>query len=325
MYGRRFGQLVVIALIPALVALGAAVAAVALIGVGVVRLMGGATAGVPELDGTTVGLLVGGVLLVLVLSVLAALVQGKCEGMIALAGRDIEDGRASTVGDLWRRTRGMAGRALVLVLLLALVAIVVSAVIGALSFWVSSAGESGTGVGILVATTIALILAMIYLQTRLAFVLQSLAIEGAGPLVSLGRSWQTTHGAFWRIFGYLCVANLLVGAVGGVFAGAGEALLIPRVAGMDAADSPSAVFAQLVTLLPLLLLSTLGGQLISLLSRPFLVLFTTVLYIDQRRRRGLEVPAPGAPQAWGPGGPIGGPGVRGPSHGSSGGPGVTKP
>ena len=325
LYGRRFGQLVVIALIAALVGLGAAVAAVVLIGVGAVGLMRTATDSVPELDGTIVGLLVAGVLLVLVLSMLAALVQIKCEGMIALAGRDMEDGRASTVGDLWRRTRGMAGRALVLVLLLALVVFVVSALIGAIALWMSSAGESGTSVGVLALTMIALVLAMLYLQTRLAFVLQTLAIEGAGPLAALGRSWRTTHGAFWRIFGYLLVANLLVGAVGGVFAGAGQALLVPGVAGMDAADSPSAVLAQLVTLLPLLLLSTLGSQLVSLLSSPFLVLFTTVLYIDQRRRLGLEALMGGGPQAWGPVGPLGGPAGPGPYAGGPAGPSVTEP
>ncbi|QGF23736.1 glycerophosphoryl diester phosphodiesterase membrane domain-containing protein [Raineyella fluvialis] len=303
LYGRRFGQLVVIALIPSLVGLVLVGAAAAAMVVAAVRLAGSFTYGPAAAlrDTSTLGLLVGGVLLLVVAGIVAGLVQIKCDGMIALAGRDLEDGRPSTVGDLWRRTRGMAVRALALILLLVLAMVVLSATLGVLVVWLTNSDGSGASVGTTVILAIVIVLAAIYLQTRWAFVVQALAIEGAGPLAALGSSWRTTRGAFWRVFGYLLVAGLLVGAVGGAVSGVTNSLMTSRLAGMEAADSLPQLIGQLTAMIPFFLVGLLGSQVVQLLSRPFTVLFTTVLYIDQRRRLGLEILAPEGPQVWGPG------------------------
>lgn len=323
-YGRRFVQLILIALIPTLVGLGIAVAAVALIVTGGLRLMGSLSYDGPTFDPGSIGLLVAGGVLLLALSFVAALVKVKCQGMIALAGRDIEDGRDSTIGDLWRRTRGLAGRAVLLILLLVLAVIVVAGVFGGLAVAINDSGSSGLG-ALLVVLAIALVVAAILLQVRWAFVLQTLAIDGDGPIASLGRSWRTSRGAFWRILGYLLVANILVSIAGGAVSGVTQGIMVPRLESMQQADTLPALMTQLASMAPFFLLAMVGGQIVSLLSGPFLVLFTTVLYIDQRRRLGLEA-APAGPQQWGPGfgagGQPGGPyaGGPGPHPGGQGGP-----
>ncbi|MEA5153395.1 hypothetical protein [Raineyella sp.] len=317
-YGRRFGQLIVIALIPTLVSLVTAAIAIAFIVGAVIRVLAGSMPdGVPSFDSTTIGLLVGGIVLLLAISVISALVKVKCQGMIALAGRDIEDGRTSTVGDLWRRTRGLAGRAVLLVLLLTVAILVIAAVFFGLATAIVDTGSSGLG-ALVVVLTIALIVVAIFLQIRWAFVLQTLAIDGDGPIAALGRSWRISRGSFWRIFGYLLVANILVGIAAGAISGISQGMLLPRMQSLQEVDSVSAMLAQLASLAPFFLISTVGSEVIALLSGPFLVLFTTVLYIDQRRRLGLEA-VPASPQEWGPGyagpGQPGGPYPGGPYPG----------
>lgn len=122
-----------------------------------------------------------------------------------------------------------------------------------------------------------------------------MAIDDDGPVAALCRSWRTTRGAFWRILGNQLVANLLVGVVGGTVTSIFEGNLVPR--NMPDPDTVSPLFAQFASLAPFFLFGTLAGLLVALLSGPFLVLFTTVLYIDQRRRLGLE-PASTGPQQW---------------------------
>lgn len=65
--------------------------------------------------------------------------------------------------------------------------------------------------------------ALIYVTVRLSLVMPALFIEQLGPLSSLRRSWQLTHGAWWHTFGVnvvmmlvVMVLSILVGAVGAI-------------------------------------------------------------------------------------------------------------
>lgn len=312
LYGRRFGQLVLVAVIPALVGLAGIVAAGVLVLVGGLRLVAGASAAVPRLDGSTLALLVGAWALLLGLSVVVALVQVKCQGMMALAAYDVEQRRASTVEDLWRRTHGLARRVLALALLGALAgtAVIIALAVLAIS---ASMPDAGPLAAVLALVALALGPALLYLVVRWAFVLQALAIEGDGALACLGRSWRTSRGAFWRIVGYLFVVNVLVSLASGAVSGALRPIL-PHPDHWGDPDALLVALAQLAGVVPLLLAAGLSGLVLAVLTRPFLVLFMTVLYLDQRRRLGL-----GRPRFDGPGFP--GPGRPGPYPGYPGYPG----
>ncbi|MSQ09913.1 MAG: hypothetical protein EXR52_02775 [Dehalococcoidia bacterium] len=70
--------------------------------------------------------------------------------------------------------------------------------------------------------TISLVLllpALIYVTVRLSLVMPALFIEQLGPISSLRRSWQLTHGAWWHTFGVGVVMTLVV-IVLGILAGA---------------------------------------------------------------------------------------------------------
>lgn len=63
---------------------------------------------------------------------------------------------------------------------------------------------------ILVPVALAGMIASYWLGIRLILVLPVIAIEGAGPFRAIRRSWELTKGQFWRFFGILLLANLLI-------------------------------------------------------------------------------------------------------------------
>lgn len=303
-FGRRFGQLLVISLIPSLVMLLAQLLAVVLVVAIAVPMGMRQDSDLAGLLAAGLGLVAGTALALVGLAVVAWTIQVKCLGMIALAARDIEDGHASGIGDLWRRTRGLAGRALSLVLAATLAGLLVTALVTAVAVQsVDTAGPTPGALPLWVVGIVSTQLAAIYLQVRWAFVLPSLAIEADGPFAALKRSWQTTQGSFWRILGNLLAVSLLVGVV-----------LVPVVglasaSGVTTPDpwsgGPTPVVGATEALAGVL------GWLAMLLAGPFVVLFTTILFIDQQRRKGLEAPPlmhswptpPVAPTGWPPVGP----------------------
>lgn len=302
-FGRRFGQFLLISLIPSLVIVLAQLLAVALV-VAIAVPLGMRQE--PDLAGalaTGLGLVAGAALAMVGLAVVAWTIQVKCLGMIALAARDIEDGHSSGIGDLWRRTRGLAGRALSLVLAAVLAGLLVSVLVTAVAVRsIDTTAPSPSALPVVVGATLLAQLAAIYLQVRWAFVLQALAIEADGPFAALGRSWRTTQGAFWRILGSLLAVSLLLAVVLVPVAGLASA------SGFTATDPWSGGPTPGVGLLEAL--AGVLGWLVMLLAGPFVVLFTTILFIDQQRRKGLEVSMmptgpipPVTPTGWPPTGP----------------------
>src|SRR3954468_18988 len=67
---------------------------------------------------------------------------------------------------------------------------------------------------------IAIVIPGIFLAVRWSVALPALLLERRGPVAALGRSWQLVKGFWWKVFGTLFVAYLLVFvlslAVGGV-------------------------------------------------------------------------------------------------------------
>ena len=100
-----------------------------------------------------------------------------------------------------------------------------------------------------------------------------LFIEKTGPVAALSRSWSLIRGAWWRTFGLLAVALVMVSVIGYAIsiAGALAGLVIP-----DAAVR--------------LLVEQSISAILSCLTNPVIPIFLALLYMDRRvRAEGLEL------------------------------------
>lgn len=277
LYKRRWQLFVGIALLPA------ALVAVALVVylVAVFALVVGANAtSTPDVAAVVATAVVSLLAFVVVVLLITAL-QYRFYGMIALGALDLVQGRTPTFGDLFARTRGVALRALgvVLALGLALTAVygLVAGVAIALLAPQAYAGDtSGTGwvVALIVGATVAGVVVSILLTVRWLYFVPVLAIEGRAGFASLGRSWQLTRGAFWRTLGYYLVGGLVVGAPSMLVSGMSQSLVPTGAA--ESFDTTA------------LLAPTIGVALLSValtvVTAPFMELFRTVMYFDQLGR-----------------------------------------
>ncbi len=105
----------------------------------------------------------------------------------------------------------------------------------------------------------------------------ALIAEGAGPLGSLGRSFNLVKGAWWRVFGMLFVTSLLVAVITSIVT---APLQIAVTFGSGFAESPEAVFSG-----GYLAANTLISGLATAITLPFTAAVVVALYYDQRVRK----------------------------------------
>jgi hypothetical protein len=104
----------------------------------------------------------------------------------------------------------------------------------------------------------------IFLWVRLAFVVEALVIDGTRGPDALRRSWELTAGNFWRVLGITLLVLFLSGAAAQVF-------LLPFEAWGRSADRQGLVLA--------------GTMIAGVVTQPFAVIASTLLYFDLRARR----------------------------------------
>ncbi|MEU1087780.1 glycerophosphoryl diester phosphodiesterase membrane domain-containing protein [Streptomyces sp. NPDC005576] len=173
------------------------------------------------------------------------------------------------------RIRGVVGLALLLA-----VAVVVIMAVGLAPGLLVGSGAGGAALIVLgfpVATVGAL-----WLMTLFCLSAPALMLERQSVGQALRRSAKLVRGAWWRIFGILALAALCVAIVSVIIA-------IPFALIALAVDGgvSSAIFSSdpAPTGWPFLLVTSLGGVLISMLTYPFVSGVLSLLYIDQRIRR----------------------------------------
>ncbi|TRW44136.1 glycerophosphoryl diester phosphodiesterase membrane domain-containing protein [Georgenia yuyongxinii] len=192
-------------------------------------------------------------------------------------------GRVISVQELWAQAKSQVWRLIGLTLLLGLISIAVAAVLTlVLALLIGGAIASGTdgSAGLMVVLALLLMLAAavlaVFLSVRLGLAAPALMLEKTGVLTSIKRSWSLTSRNFWRIFGVLALAVIIVAVLSSI-------LMIP-VAIITALMPTSAVSGAA------LLVSTVLSVLISALTTPFLSAVLALVYIDVRmRKEGLDV------------------------------------
>lgn len=227
---------------------------------------------------------IGGVTLLYVASAVTAV---ALTGMLSYPVGEAVLGRKPSIGETWRRTRGMLPRLTGLCLILFIPVVIVFAGLIALVIVAFDRGSDVAGAAGIVVLVAALV-AMAYVGVRLALATPALVLEELGVVAALRRSWSLTRGRFWRTLGVLFVSSLIVGVVqqvlgfGFQIVGAALGVAFTSTVGGQAGDVGFAVVLFGVTIV--------GSLLASLLAQPFLAAVGALLYTDARiRKEGFDL------------------------------------
>jgi hypothetical protein len=168
--------------------------------------------------------------------------------------------RAVPIGEAFRRGLGRCGPLFGASLLLGILVVIPAMVVG---FCLMAIGEFGIFLFVILVMP-----AAIYFGVRLSMLAPVVVFEEESGIDAIRRSWNLTRGYFWRVFGTSVLAGLLTLVVAGL---------------------PAAIlqygFGQASTGLLATVVSTLVGQLSTVITMPFSQAVTVLIYYDLRVRQ----------------------------------------
>lgn len=177
-------------------------------------------------------------------------------------------GRVLAPRDAWSRISGRITGLIGLSILVGLIIAVPAFVLAVPIFLVAYSGGSTVVVAVLALVALVVV---VYLAVLLALAYPSYVVEGLGVTAALGRSRRLVAGAWWRIFGVVLVAGLVITVPLGVLV----AIIGPaQFSGVQ----PGATFGGAVVV-------AIVTVVVSTLATPFVLGVTGLLHVDQRIRR----------------------------------------
>lgn len=218
--------------------------------------------------GGDIGTVTGFAVVVLVTLLATTLLSGMLTVIVARAVLGVP----ITAGEAWARVRG---RMPALIALTVLEIIAAAAFGGLVVLIIVSLGNAGGG---LVATlvgiplTVASFAALAYLYIKLVLAPVAIVLENKGVVAAVRRSFALSRNRFWRIFGTVALAAVVIAVVS-----AAIALPFEIAGGVISAGSPSATVAGIAV-------STIGEAIGRIFTAPFLAGVTALLYVDARIR-----------------------------------------
>ncbi|WP_127131845.1 glycerophosphoryl diester phosphodiesterase membrane domain-containing protein [Georgenia sp. SYP-B2076] len=203
-------------------------------------------------------------------------------GLLIISVSQSVIGRVVSAKELWEHAKGQAWRLIGLTLLLTLLSIALVAVVGVvIALLIAGVSASGSGAGAAVAGLVGFLLVLAalvvaaFFTVRLGIAAPALMLERTGIIPSIRRSWSLTSGNFWRIFGALALAAIIVTIITSV-------LTIP-ISVVTAFLGPQAVVASAIVTYVL-------SAVVSALTTPFFSAVLALVYVDVRmRKEGLDV------------------------------------
>jgi Membrane domain of glycerophosphoryl diester phosphodiesterase len=224
--------------------------------------------------------LFGSVAPILVVTVVLALVlNAALTGMLsAVIGRGVL-GRTTGLGAAWHA--GRIGSVLGATLLLFVLAIGVVAPLAVVVAVLALLHVTPVAVLLAVLGSIGAFVFEVLLWVRLSLALPAVVLERLSPWPAIKRSWQLTHGSFWRLFGILALTGIVVlvatyvltipfAILGGVVGGGGTL-------GMFGGATTTSAAA--------LIIGGIGSILAATVTRPISAGVNVLLYVDLRMRR----------------------------------------
>jgi len=124
----------------------------------------------------------------------------------------------------------------------------------------------------------------LWISVKLSMAPSVVVLERQGPARALGRSWRLTNGSFWRVFGILLLAGIIVLVVGAV-------LQVPFSLAEVLAGGSAGLFGMAGTRsVAAIIIAGVGTIVSGAVSRPVSAGVTVLLYLDLRmRKEGLDL------------------------------------
>jgi len=241
-------------------------------------------------DQTLTGAQLAGMLAVVIPSgltalVLAFIVQILLTGLLtAVVGRSVLGDRI-TAGQAWRIALPRLPALLLATLLTALALTGPWAGLAAVLIVLVVAGAPG---GLLIALgflgAIAAVVLDVWFWTMFSMSAAAVVLERQGPAQALGRSWRLVRKSFWRVFGILLLAGIIVLVASSV-------LRLPFTVISAAFSSGSAPLAEAIKpSVASLVIGAVGSIVAGAITQPISAGVTVLLYVDLRmRREGLDL------------------------------------
>ncbi len=221
--------------------------------------------------------------LVLVTVVLGLVLNAALTGMLsAVIGRGVL-GRTTSLSGAWRA--GRVGAVLGATLLLFALGVGVLVPVALVVVVLALLHLAPVAVLLGVLGGIGCIVFEILLVIRLSLTLPAVVLEGISPSAAIKRSWQLSHGSFWRLFGILALTGIIVTV-------AAEVLAIPfSILGTVIGGGSGGLFSGATTTsVPALIVTAIGTILAATITRPISAGVNVLLYVDLRmRREGLDL------------------------------------
>ncbi|MGN8049749.1 glycerophosphoryl diester phosphodiesterase membrane domain-containing protein [Curtobacterium sp. 22159] len=147
---------------------------------------------------------------------LATLARGFLVAPVAADTGQRVLGRRATFRGLWALLAGRRWSVVAWILLqLAAGVVVASVFVLVLIGLVAASSQDGSGLGTVVAVVVAMVLGfvvvLVWLGTKFAFTVPTIALEGRPVFAAAAQSWRLTRGAFWRTFGIVLLVNVVFG------------------------------------------------------------------------------------------------------------------
>ncbi|MDR1808731.1 MAG: glycerophosphoryl diester phosphodiesterase membrane domain-containing protein [Propionibacteriaceae bacterium] len=142
---------------------------------------------------------------------------------------------------------------------------------------IASAGSGAGAVFGVMFTVLAALGVTLFLSGRLLFAVPAIVVERLGVFPAIRRSWELTHGRFWRTIGLYLLTSLVLSLAASAVSSVVQLVAMPLVIWLDAVA---------VTIVA----SSLASLVSSALSLPLLSAAIALIYFDARvRHEGLDI------------------------------------
>jgi hypothetical protein len=220
----------------------------------------------------------------LVSALLAILVQGILAGLLtAVIGRGVL-GQRITAGQAWQIAAPRLPAVIGATFLVAGILIVLWAALGLVLLILYLVGApTALIVGLGVLGFFPALVLTIWLGVMLSLAAPAVVLERQGPLQSVRRSWRLVRRSFWRVFGILLLAGLIVAIAGAI-------LQVPFAIGAGVSSFGGNILTTNGPSVLSTVITAIGGIAAGTVTRPIAAGVIVLLYVDMRmRKEGLDL------------------------------------
>jgi hypothetical protein len=237
----------------------------------------------PLVAGAVVGAVLGGLALLVLNFVVAALLQG----IVVDAAARATLGEKPTVKAVWPRVKPRLGRLLWWTVLIGFALVLVIAILAGVVLLGVALGPVGIAVGVSVAILLGLgaIAGGIWVFTKLSLVPSVLVLEQATLRGAIARSWRLTDGFFWRTFGAQALVTIMLSIAIQIITTPVSLLQFVGVL-IDPNGTGGSIAVMVIVQILTAVISILGGA----VSAFVVSALVSLLYLDLRmRKEGLDL------------------------------------